>query len=62
MAAAQIDESRGADAGAVKALFAAIDGMLMQALIAEEPPKADDFEPALYFLLRPLDHLGASRS
>lgn len=62
VAAAQIDESRGADAGAVKALFAAIDGMLMQALIAEEPPKADDFEPALHFLLRPLDHLGASRS
>ncbi len=61
VASAQVGEAREVDAGVVKALFAAIDGLLMQALIAAEPPTADDFEPALHFLLRPLEHLGASR-
>lgn len=39
-----------ADPGAVQALLAMIDGLLMQALIAEEPPGADWFRPALSHL------------
>ncbi|MCX2728633.1 TetR family transcriptional regulator [Saccharopolyspora sp. NFXS83] len=57
VAAGEINEGRGGDAGVVKALFAAIDGLLMQALIADEPPVAADFEPALHFLLQPLSYL-----
>ncbi|MGJ7907850.1 TetR/AcrR family transcriptional regulator [Actinopolyspora sp. H202] len=37
--------------GAVRALPAAIDGLLMQALIAEEPPGPEEFRPALAHLV-----------
>lgn len=47
------DGGAGRDPGALAALIATIDGLLMQALIADEPPSAADFEPALEFLLNP---------
>ena len=40
-----------ADAAAVTALVSAIDGMLMQALIADEPPRPESLEPALTRLM-----------
>ncbi len=43
-----------------RALFAAIDGLLIQALIADEPPTADDFEPTLRFLMQPVEYLRGS--
>ncbi|GAA4610936.1 TetR family transcriptional regulator [Saccharopolyspora hordei] len=49
------------DPGILKAFFAAIDGILMQALIADEPPTADDLEPVLRFLVQPVDYLGAGQ-
>ncbi|MDR7302092.1 TetR/AcrR family transcriptional regulator [Haloactinomyces albus] len=39
--------------GAAKALFAVIDGLLLQALIADETPGPEYFEPALAYLVRP---------
>ncbi len=41
----------GRDPVAARTLFAAIDGMLMHALVAEEPPAAAEFEAALASLL-----------
>ncbi|WP_017977198.1 TetR/AcrR family transcriptional regulator [Actinopolyspora halophila] len=41
------------DSGAVQAMLAAIDGLLMQALIAERPPDPEMFRPALAALVRP---------
>ena len=52
IATGEIDRALDVDPAAVKAVLAAIDGLLMQALIAERPPGAADFEPALRFLLR----------
>lgn len=52
-----IDDGAGGDEPVIRALFAAIDGLLMQALIADEPPSADDLEPTLRLLMRPVDYL-----
>lgn len=46
-AAAGYVTSDGRDAVAARTLFATIDGMLMHALVAEEPPTAAEFEAAL---------------
>ncbi|MEV0050821.1 TetR family transcriptional regulator [Saccharopolyspora shandongensis] len=51
----------GGDEPVVRALFAAIDGLLMQALIADEPPTADELEPTVRFLLHPVNYLRAAR-
>lgn len=53
----EVDSGAGADEAMLKAFFAALDGMLMQALIADEPPTAEEFEPALRFLLQPVAYL-----
>lgn len=52
-----INDGAGGDGPVIRALFAAIDGLLMQALIADEPPTADDLEPTLRFLMQPVDYL-----
>ncbi|WP_190820139.1 TetR/AcrR family transcriptional regulator [Saccharopolyspora pogona] len=52
-----INDGAGGDEPVMRALFAAIDGLLMQALIADEPPTADDLEPTLRFLMQPVDYL-----
>jgi DNA-binding transcriptional regulator YbjK len=57
VASGYINNGKGGDEPVLRAFFAAIDGLLMQALIAEEPPTADDFEPPLRFLLQPVDYL-----
>lgn len=54
VAAGQVDQGLDVPPEVVTAFFAAVDGLLMQALIADEPPGAADFEPVLRFLLRPL--------
>ena len=59
--AGEVDELRHVDSGVVKALFATVDGLLMQALIAEEPQGVEDFEPPLRYLLEPLEYLRGSR-
>ncbi|GAA4854422.1 TetR/AcrR family transcriptional regulator [Saccharopolyspora rosea] len=46
------------DPPALRALLAAIDGLLMQGLIADEPPTAEDLEPSLRYLMQPGDYLG----
>jgi DNA-binding transcriptional regulator YbjK len=57
VASGYINDGKGGDEPVLRALFAAIDGLLMQALIAEEPPTADEFEPTLRFLMQPVDYL-----
>ncbi|MGI8309004.1 TetR/AcrR family transcriptional regulator [Saccharopolyspora hattusasensis] len=57
VAAGFINDGAGGDEPVIRALFAAIDGLLMQALIADEPPTADDLEPTLRFLMQPVDYL-----
>ncbi|MEV0705878.1 TetR family transcriptional regulator [Saccharopolyspora sp. NPDC050389] len=52
-----LNDGAGGDGPVIRALFAAIDGLLMQALIADEPPTADELEPTLRFLLQPVDYL-----
>ncbi|MGW3469022.1 TetR/AcrR family transcriptional regulator [Saccharopolyspora sp. NPDC000995] len=52
-----IDDGAAGDEPVIRALFAAIDGLLIQALIADEPPSADDLEPTLRLLMRPVDYL-----
>ncbi|MFR9730485.1 TetR/AcrR family transcriptional regulator [Saccharopolyspora sp. MS10] len=54
IATGEVDRAVDVDPAAIKAVLAAIDGLLLQALIAEHPPGADDFEPALRHLLRPV--------
>lgn len=49
VAAGYVDDG---DPPALRALLAAIDGLLMQGLIADEPPTADDLEPSLRHLMR----------
>ncbi|KAA5829056.1 TetR family transcriptional regulator [Saccharopolyspora hirsuta] len=56
-ASGYVNGGRGGDGPAIRALFAAIDGILMQGLIADEPPTADDLEPVLRFLVQPVDYL-----
>jgi DNA-binding transcriptional regulator YbjK len=57
VAAGQVNDGRGTDAGILHALFAAVDGLLLQALVADEPPTAEHFEPALRYLLQPVEYL-----
>ncbi|SHE58619.1 TetR/AcrR family transcriptional regulator [Streptoalloteichus hindustanus] len=38
---------------AFRALVAAVDGLMVQALVADEPPTAEDFRPVLEYLIRP---------
>ncbi|RKT84631.1 DNA-binding transcriptional regulator YbjK [Saccharopolyspora antimicrobica] len=56
-ASGYVNDGRGGDEPVVRSLFAAIDGILMQGLIADEPPTADDLEPMLRFLVQPVDYL-----
>ncbi|ASU80592.1 TetR family transcriptional regulator [Actinopolyspora erythraea] len=51
VAAGYVHDTGTRDTGAVSALLAAIDGLLMQALIAEEPPGPEAFRPALAHLV-----------
>ncbi|PRW62783.1 TetR/AcrR family transcriptional regulator [Actinopolyspora mortivallis] len=51
VAAGHVHETGSRDPGAVQALLATIDGLLMQALIAEEPPGPEVFRPALAALV-----------
>lgn len=44
-------DADGMDAAAVRAFVSAIDGLLIQALIAEEPPAAAELEPCLRSLM-----------
>ncbi|MBA8827354.1 DNA-binding transcriptional regulator YbjK [Saccharopolyspora lacisalsi] len=55
-ASGYVDDGSG-DPAVANALFAAIDGMLLHALIADEPPGPEDFEPTLSCLMRPIRHL-----
>ncbi len=55
-ASGYVDDDVG-DPAVASALFAAIDGMLLHALIADEPPGAEEFEPTLSYLMRPIRHL-----
>ncbi|QGK72486.1 TetR family transcriptional regulator [Allosaccharopolyspora coralli] len=58
VAAASVNDGRGADEGVLTAFFAAIDGLLLHGLIADEPPSAAELERPLRFLLQPLDYFG----
>ncbi|SFS86542.1 transcriptional regulator, TetR family [Saccharopolyspora flava] len=53
-----INDGDDGDDPVISAFIAGIDGLLIQALIADEPPSADDLEPVLRFLMHPYDHLG----
>lgn len=52
-----INEGRGGDEPVIRAFLAGLDGLLLQALIADEPPQADDLEPVFRFLMQPYDYL-----
>lgn len=56
-ASGYVNDGEGGDPTAVKALFSAIDGMLMHALIADEPPGPEEFEPTLSYLMHPVRYL-----
>ncbi len=45
------------DSGVLHAYFAAIDGLLMQALIADGPLTAEHFEPVLSYVAQPVRYL-----
>ncbi|MCS7480784.1 TetR/AcrR family transcriptional regulator [Umezawaea endophytica] len=45
------------DPVAFRAFLAAVDGLLMQGLIADEPPSVADLEPVVSYLIRPRQHL-----
>ncbi|MCI2419593.1 TetR family transcriptional regulator [Saccharopolyspora sp. K220] len=57
IASGSINNGAGGDPPVIRALFAAIDGLLLQGLIADEPPTAEELEPTLRFLLHPVDYL-----
>jgi DNA-binding transcriptional regulator YbjK len=50
-----------ADPVAFRAFLAAVDGLLMQGLIADEPPSVADLEPVVSYLIRPRQHLDSLR-
>ena len=56
----EIIEGRGGHDPIMRAFLAGLDGLFLQALIADEPPLADDLEPVLRFLMRPHDQLGTA--
>ena len=45
------------DPVAFRAFLAAVDGLLIQGLIADEPPSVADLEPVVSYLIRPRQHL-----
>jgi DNA-binding transcriptional regulator YbjK len=49
------------DPVAFRAFLAAVDGLLMQGLIADEPPSVSDLEPVVSYLIRPQEHLDRVR-
>lgn len=50
------------DPVAFRAFLAAIDGLLMQGLIADEPPSVADLEPVVSYLIRPQERIDPVRS
>lgn len=50
-----------ADPVAFRGFLAAVDGLLMQGLIADEPPSVADLEPVVSYLIRPREHLDRLR-
>lgn len=57
VASGYVNDGEGADPGLLRALFAAIDGLLMQGLLADQPPTAEELEPSLHYLLQPVGYL-----
>ncbi|GAA0506758.1 TetR family transcriptional regulator [Saccharopolyspora subtropica] len=57
IASGYVNDGKGGDPPAVRALFAVLDGLLMQALIADEPPTADELEHTLRYVMQPVDYL-----
>ncbi|MFC7344637.1 TetR/AcrR family transcriptional regulator [Saccharopolyspora griseoalba] len=55
-----VSEGRAGEDPVARAFLAGLDGLFLQALIADEPPRADELEPVLRFLMRPHDHLGTA--
>jgi DNA-binding transcriptional regulator YbjK len=53
-----INNGEGGGDPVISAFIAGMDGLLIQALIADEPPTVDDLEPVLRFLMHPHDYLG----
>lgn len=53
---------RTGDPVAWRAFLAALDGLLMQGLIADEPPSVADLEPVVSYLIRPQERFDAVRS
>ncbi|WNV91931.1 TetR family transcriptional regulator [Umezawaea sp. Da 62-37] len=49
------------DPVAFRGFLAALDGLLMQGLIADEPPSVADLEPVVSYLIRPQEHLDRLR-
>lgn len=54
---ADVNDGEGADAGVLRAFLAAMDGLLLQALIADQPPTAEHFETPLRYLMQPIQYL-----
>ncbi|MCP2166304.1 transcriptional regulator, TetR family [Goodfellowiella coeruleoviolacea] len=50
------------DPVALRALLAAVDGLVLQGLIADEPPTAESIRPVLSYLIRPAEHLAAAQA
>ncbi|GAB3675326.1 TetR family transcriptional regulator [Saccharopolyspora tripterygii] len=57
-----INNGQGGDDPVITAFIAGMDGLLLQALIADESPEVDDLEPVLRFLMHPYDYLGVQPS
>ena len=57
VATGYVNGGEGGDPDAIRAAFATIDGLLMQGLIADAPPTAEELEPALKYVLQPVDYL-----
>ncbi|MEB3371137.1 TetR/AcrR family transcriptional regulator [Saccharopolyspora mangrovi] len=53
-----INNGEGGGDPVISAFIAGIDGLLLQALIADEPPTVEGLEPVLRFLMHPYDYLG----
>ncbi|GGM47513.1 TetR family transcriptional regulator [Longimycelium tulufanense] len=45
------------DEAAFRALIAAVDGLMVEALVADEPPGVEDFRPVLEYLIGPRTRL-----
>ncbi|CAM06371.1 TetR family transcriptional regulator [Saccharopolyspora erythraea NRRL 2338] len=57
VATGYVNGGEGGDPHAMRAFFAAIDGLVLQALVADEPPTAEELEASLRYVMQPGSYL-----